>query len=167
MFFSDFSLFDWAVAFTIYPKLPLTSCCMDYQFPYFFSRFCLAVSDIKIIFLSSSYTKIIKYLLHSSPSVSEKNGWNCELPDYISSPHKHHCISDIPLLHSTRGQESFYIIWHIWWLQVLFQIRNWKHGLLHVCTCMRNHSIKSSPYASNHFLSLLLLFSWKVLSPGG
>lgn len=40
-------------------------------------------------------------------------------------------------------------------------------GHLPVCTCMRNHSINSSPYDMNHFLYLLLLFGWKAQSLGG
>lgn len=63
---SDFSLFDWVVALPIYPKVPLTSCYTMYLFEDFFIAFGF-VSDIKIIFLSSSYTKIIKYLLNSPP----------------------------------------------------------------------------------------------------
>lgn len=56
------------------------------------------------------------------------------------------------------------------WLAVFFKLGinfKRKHGPLRVRTWIRNHNIKSSLHAMNHFLYLLLLFGWKAPSPGG
>lgn len=80
---------------------------------------------------------------------------------------------DITLLHSTRGQKSFYTMYFddfkqrlSGWFVSSYNLFFFKKKPWLVWTCMRNHNIKSSPFAMNHFLYLLPLFGWKAHTPG-